>query len=401
MSVRPHSLLARLPFSSKASDIFDFDHVVVGAGVVGLAIAERLSSIPNTSTLVLERHGSFGVETSSRNSEVLHAGIYYPRESLKTKLCIRGNQLLTSLCVANPSIALKKCGKWIVATTDEQNEILDRMQAHARDVGVDVSRLSVREAERIEPMVKARGVLVSPGTGVFDSHALMAYLEGQILNRSQVVAYQTTVTNLTPLSYGCLVTTTDRLSSTPTSLRARTVINAAGLGSERIAAMLLPPSRVAHVHPCKGHYFGLRGRPPVSRLVYPVPEPNLKGLGIHCTIDLAGNVKFGPDAEYVDSDSDYGFGARDGGGEGGKLLDAFHRVIVRYMPVVRKEDLFADYTGIRPKLSGPGEPVRDFVIETPVDFPFFLNLTGIESPGLTASLAIAEKCTEMLGYPSL
>eukprot|EP00842_Homolaphlyctis_polyrhiza_P003789 jgi/Hompol1/4410/HPOL_003655-RA len=383
---------ARRLFATSA-DTITVDHVVVGAGVVGLSIAERLSR--HGTTLLLERWNSFGTETSSRNSEVIHNGIYYPDDSLKTKLCIRGRQLLYELC-EQQGIPHRRVGKWIVAVSPEQATDLEKLHRKATGLGVPTLFLDQASARAAEPNVKADLVLVSPETGIIDSHSLMQYLEGRFIDQEGIAGYGTVVRSIERDSVGGNFRVGAQASDGSMSfISAGVVVNSAGLGAEKIAAMVLPPSRMSHLklNWCKGHYFAyMPQKPLVSRLIYPMPEKNLAGLGIHCTLDLSGRAKFGPDTLYVDSPTDLSI--RD---DDGVLLEKFHRAIATYMPNVRKDQLQADYTGMRPKLAGPGQPFRDFVIEIPDDVPGFVNLVGIESPGLTSSQAIAEHVTFMLG----
>ncbi|KAJ3179293.1 hypothetical protein HDU87_002902 [Geranomyces variabilis] len=362
----------------------DFDTVVIGAGAVGLAVAERLSR-SSKSLLVLEQHASFGTETSSRNSEVIHAGIYYPPSSLKTKLCIRGKDLLYDFC-ARHHIPHRRIGKWIVASTDDQLHGLAEINARATAVGVPTEFLSLAEAQRLEPRLIARGVLSSPTTGIIDSHAYMARLESMLSARGVDLAYRSRVSSLSRSPSGVFSIAT---ADAPTfHITAQRVINCAGLYADDVARFLDSsfPDRIA---PCKGTYYAYTGQLPLlSRLIYPVPEKNLKGLGVHATLDLSGKCKFGPDAVYVDRKDD--LVPRDD-----KATRArFARAIGQYLSNITAEDLSVDYSGMRPKLSGPDEPARDFLIEQ--HYPGFVNLVGIESPGLTASLAIAEYVESML-----
>ncbi|KAJ3162374.1 hypothetical protein HDU86_004854 [Geranomyces michiganensis] len=359
----------------------DFETVVIGAGAVGLAAAERLSR-NSESTLVLEQHSSFGAETSSRNSEVIHAGIYYPPTSLKTTLCIRGKELLYDFC-ARYHIPHCRIGKWIVAVNDEQLEGLGAISARATSLGVPTHFLSLAEARRLEPRLSStlKGVLVSPSTGIFDSHAYMAKLETLLRGRGVDFAFRSKVSSLRFSNGLYFFATADAPSF---EIKARRVINCAGLYADDIARKLDASSRKT-LWPCKGTYYAYTGRLPlVNRLIYPSPEKNLKGLGVHATLDLSGRVKFGPDAIYVDRKDD--LVPRDDPA----TKESFAQAIGKYLSGVSMEDLAVDYAGMRPKLSGPGDPFQDFVIEQPPDYPGFVNLIGIESPGLTASLAIAE-----------
>ncbi|KNC97680.1 uncharacterized protein SPPG_07144 [Spizellomyces punctatus DAOM BR117] len=386
------SVSRKSAFSTTTSGISEpelcFDNVIIGAGVVGLAIAERLSRQPKTTTLVLERHASFGMETSSRNSEVIHAGIYYPVDSLKTRLCTRGNRLLYSFC-SQHSIRHARIGKWVIGSEPDQFLYLKNMKDRAEKLGVPMHFLSMKEAAHQEPNVIAKEVLVSPTTGIIDSHALMECLEAKIQSRGADVVYHTSVISISATSSGYRIRTSD---TPPTIIHARNVINSAGLYADAVAAMIAPTSPY-RIYPCKGVYYTFAGRcPPVKRLIYPTPEKNLQGLGVHSTVDLAGRVKFGPNAFYVNSKEDVGVQ------EDEAMSQQFAEAVSKYLRRVKKEDLRVDYAGIRPKLSGPGDPFHDFVIESSKEHPGFINLLGIESPGLTSSLAIAEHVEKMLGY---
>ncbi|KAL2919152.1 hypothetical protein HK105_201425 [Polyrhizophydium stewartii] len=350
-------------------------------------------ALRRTSTLLVDKWPSFGSETSSRNSEVIHAGIYYADDSLKTRLCIRGRELLYELC-RRERIPHANVGKWIVATSAEQAGDLDKLRRKAAGLGVPTHFIGQQEAAALEPNVRAHTVLVSPTTGIVDSHTYMQHLENTFADRGGVAAYGQTVVGLEKrgAGYRALLRGSD---GTESAVEAATVVNAAGLGASAVASMLLPPSMTAHLkmHFCKGHYFAYSpSRKLVSRLVYPMPEKNVQSLGIHCTIDLAGKAKFGPDVLFIDNSSDYSI--RDEDVEG--LRQKFHEAVKAYMPGIRLEELRPDYTGIRPKLYGAGEPFRDFVIEVPDGYAGFVNLVGIESPGLTSSLAIAEHVETLL-----
>ncbi|KAJ3016781.1 hypothetical protein HKX48_003879 [Thoreauomyces humboldtii] len=386
------STICRRWASTHATNPADFqvDHLVIGAGVVGLAIAERLSRRPSTTTLLIDRNASFGMETSSRNSEVIHAGLYYPPDSLKTRLCIRGNRLMYGFCEEN-HVPCKRIGKWIVATQEDQVGVLRDMEDRARNLGVEVRMVDLERVKREEPNVIAKAVLESPSTGIVDSHALMACLEAKLESHGTDIAYHTLVASCAPhpSTRGYIVTTADQ-----TTIHAKTLINSAGLSSDTILNSLRP-STAPRIHPCKGVYYSMTGAPPpVKRLVYPVPEKSLKGLGIHATVDMSGRVKFGPDATYVDSKTDLDIK------EDNEVRDRFASAIARYLRGVDPEHLNVDYAGMRPKLSGPGDPFQDFRIEVPSGLPGFVNLTGIESPGLTASLAIAEMVEKLLDRSS-
>ncbi|MDE0444290.1 MAG: NAD(P)/FAD-dependent oxidoreductase [Gammaproteobacteria bacterium] len=351
--------------------------VVIGAGVVGLAVGRELARA-GREVLVLERHELIGSEISSRNSEVIHAGIYYPTGSVKAQTCVRGKALLYKHCEAY-NVPHRRLGKIIVATALGQLEMLKAYQRQALVNGVGkLPWLTRADIAAFEPEVEAVAGVYSESTGIIDSHAFMLSLLGDIEAAGGAIAYLTKVTDLERAAAGVRVRCGDF------DLDADIVINAAGLAAPAMAARL----GAGHVgYYAKGHYYTLSGKSPFRRLVYPVAEAG--GLGVHVTLDLAGQARFGPDVVWQD-DEDYGF---DGGQFG-----AFVEAIRRYYPGLDESRLNPGYTGIRPKLAPRGEPASDFVIEGPADhgIPGFVSLLGIESPGLTASLAIAERIAEML-----
>ena len=357
------------------------DVVVVGAGVIGLAVARALA-LAGREVVVLERNSRIGEETSSRNSEVIHAGIYYPKDSLKAVLCVRGKQLLYAYC-EEKSIPHRRCGKLIVALADEQAGQLDSIRTRALANRVrDVQMLSAAEAAALEPGVRCTAALFSPSTGIVDSHSLMLALQGDLEAAGGSVGF------LSELTEGCRDSGRFRLrvnaAGTVTEVGARCLINAAGLDASRIARRIsgLDPRHVPDTRFAKGNYFVYRAKHPFRHLVYPLPEPG--GLGIHVTLDLGGQARFGPDVEWVD-EPEYGVD--------GERAGRFFEAIRGYWPDVRLRALAPGYAGVRPKLVGPGDPPGDFLIHGPEvhGLPGLVNLFGIESPGLTASLAIAER----------
>jgi len=328
--------------------------------------------------VLLERHGNIGEETSSRNSEVIHAGIYYPEGSNKARLCVRGKRLLYEFCRVH-NVDHQNCGKVIVASDPAQTAVLKSYQRQARANGVnDLEPLSAEQVFALEPEVNAVAGLLSPSTGIIDSHGFMLSLQGQFERAGGVVAFSTEVTGLDRRGAELVIITDDY------ELTASSVINCAGHGAPALARQLVAQTPQSYF--ARGHYFGYRGKAPFSRLVYPIAEPG--GLGVHVTLDLAGQVKFGPDVEWVDS-LDYRFDDQ--------RREAFAEAIGRYFPAVETDRLEPGYVGIRPKISGPGEPAADFRIEGEAQHgvPGVVNLLGIESPGLTASLAIAEEVVEL------
>jgi len=361
------------------------DCVVIGAGVVGLAVARALA-LEGREVVVLEAADAIGTETSSRNSEVVHAGIYYPAGSLKARLCVEGKHFLYAYC-SERGIPHRRCGKMIVATRPGQDAYLDKLRAQAAANGVEDLRLVDGAAARaIEPELSCDAALLSPSTGIVDSHSLMLAYQGDAEARGAVVAF------LSPVLGGEVRNDGIELrvgGAEPAALRARLVVNAAGLGAQSVARSIagIPAARVPPLHYAKGNYFSLAGRSPFSRLVYPVPEPG--GLGVHISIDLAGQARFGPDVEWLD-DIAYDVDPR--------RADGFYAEVRRYWPGLRDGALQPAYAGIRPKLGPAGTPAADFVVEGPCDHgvPGLVNLFGIESPGLTASPAIAALVVEKL-----
>jgi L-2-hydroxyglutarate oxidase LhgO len=354
--------------------------VVVGAGVVGLAAASALAR-SGRDVVMIEREKLFGCGTSSRNSEVIHDGIYYPPGSLKARLCIEGKQRLYDFC-RRRAIGHRQCGKLIVATSGAQVAELDAIKSRAESCGVDdLTWLDTAAIQALEPGITGVAGLMSPSTGIIDSHGLMLSLLSEAEEAGGVIAYDTTVTRIELDGAGALICVNDE--ETP-SLRTNLLVNSAGLQAVELAERIIGFPR-EHIPPChyaKGSYFTLTGKHPFSRLIYPVPEPG--GLGVHLTLDLAGQARFGPDVEWVDQPN-VAVDPRRG--------DSFYAAIRRYWPGLRDGALEPGYAGVRPKLSGRGEPAADFHIagrETH-GVPGIITLFGIESPGLTASLAIAEE----------
>lgn len=360
------------------------DCVVVGAGVVGLAVARALA-LAGREVVVLEACDAFGTQTSARNSEVIHAGIYYPAGSLKAALCVRGKQLLYEYC-AERGLPHQRCGKLIVATDDAQVAQLQGIQAKAAANGVtDLVLMDAAQARALEPHLQCLAALHSPSTGIVDSHALMLSLLGDLERTGSVLALNS------PLERADIAQAAiDLVAVDGTQLRASTVVNAAGLQAPALAARFagLAPQYVPQAHFAKGNYFTLAGRSPFSRLIYPVPES--AGLGVHLTIDLGGQARFGPDVQWVSDAQDLVVDPARG--------DAFYAKVRKYWPELPDGALQPAYAGIRPKIHGPGTPASDFVIQGPAvhGIPGLVNLFGIESPGLTSALAIAEYVQELL-----
>ena len=360
------------------------DCVVVGAGVVGLAVARALA-LAGREVLVLEACHAIGTQTSSRNSEVIHAGMYYATGSLKAQLCVRGNRLLYDYCAAR-GIAHRRCGKFIVATTVDQLAQLDAIQARALANGVtDLVLLDRHQAQAAEPALQCVGALHSPSTGIVDSHGLMLSLLADMEHAGGILALNSPLA-LAELDGDAI----ELVANDGTRLRATSVVNAAGLQAPALATRFkgLDPRHVPQAYFAKGNYFTLAGRSPFSHLIYPVPEA--AGLGVHLTLDLGGQARFGPDVQWVDTPDDTQVQPERG--------NAFYAEVRKYWPALPDGALQPAYAGIRPKISGPDEPARDFCIHGPQDHgvPGLVNLFGIESPGLTSCLAIAELVAEML-----
>ncbi|QQB35396.1 NAD(P)/FAD-dependent oxidoreductase [Achromobacter deleyi] len=359
----------------------DVDCVVIGAGVVGLAIARALAQ-SGREVLVAEATEAIGTGTSSRNSEVIHAGIYYPAGSLKARLCVRGKHLLYAYC-AERGIPHKRLGKLIVATSAEQAAQLEGIAQRARANGVDdLQFISGEDAMRLEPALRCTAALVSPSTGIVDSHALMLAYQGDAENAGAQCVFHTPLVSgrVRPeggfdLQFG---------GDDAMSLSCNVLINSAGLQAPALARRIdgVPAASIPTDYLCKGSYFTLSGRAPFSRLIYPVPQH--AGLGVHLTLDMGGQAKFGPDTEWVGTE-DYTLDPA--------RAEVFYAAVRSYWPALPDEALAPGYTGIRPKISGPHEPAADFVIAGPAAHGVrgLVNLFGIESPGLTSSLALAEE----------
>lgn len=368
--------------------------VIAGAGVVGLAIAREMA-MRGFETLVLEAEHMIGTHTSSRNSEVIHAGIYYEPDSLKARFCVEGKERLYAYAETQ-GIPHKRCGKLIVATSEAQHSALDKIVTRATACGVhDLQRLSATEAQALEPAIRCTAALFSPSTGIIDSHALMLNLQGDAENHGAAIAFNTEILCAEQIEGGFSITTRDRESGEEFILAAERFINAAGLGAQAIAATIngLTPQHIPAQHLAKGNYFSASGKTPFSHLIYPVPEDG--GLGVHLTLDLNGQMRFGPDVEWLSKETspanlDYSVDPQRG--------DSFYAAIRSYWPELPDGVLQATYSGIRPKLSGSRETAADFYISGSDEHGIagLVNLFGIESPGLTSSLAIAAYVSSLI-----
>jgi L-2-hydroxyglutarate oxidase LhgO len=351
---------------------------------VGLAVARALA-LQGREVMVLEAADAIGTGTSSRNSEVIHAGIYYPRGSLKARLCVEGKALLYAYC-AERGIGHRRCGKLIVATSQAQVAQLQGIRDKAAANGVaDLVLLTRDEARALEPQLDCVAALHSPSTGIVDSHGLMLALQGDLENAGGMVVLNSPLARAECTQEGIYLTAEDG-----TRLQAAAVVNAAGLHAQQLAARFagLPPQHVPPSHYAKGNYFTLPGRSPFSRLIYPVPEA--AGLGVHLTVDMGGQAKFGPDVQWVDSPGDLVVDPARG--------EAFYAEVRKYWPALADGALTPGYAGIRPKIQAPHEAAKDFMIQGPADHGVagLVNLFGIESPGLTSSLAIGDYVSRLL-----
>ena len=376
---------------SETAVAFDFDAVVVGAGAVGLACGYALAR-RGLSVVVVEQERAIGQGVSSRNSEVAHGGLYYPTGSLKARLCVQGRRKLYAFLDAH-GVAYDRCGKLVVATVDAEIERLEAIerQALANDVE-GIAPLSAAQAHALEPALKAVMALISPQSGVFDSHGYMLALQGEIEDRGGAVVVDTPFEGAEPLAGGGFRVRTG--GADPAALTCRLLVTAPGLGAQDVAARIegFPGSRIPTAHFGKGVYFVFHGRAPFSRLIYPPPIPG--ALGVHYRRDLGGQARFGPDLEYVDHEDYTVDPAR---------VTGFEAYIRRFWPGLPDNALTPDYAGIRPKIHGPGEEQPDFRIDGPGAHGIegLVALFGIESPGLTSSLAIGDEVAGLLGVAAL
>ncbi len=356
--------------------------LVVGAGVIGLAIG-REAAMAGHEVIIAEAANAVGTGTSSRNSEVIHGGLYYPTDSIRAHLCVPGRRLLYRYCVTH-GISHRKCGKLIVATNPGEVKKVEALFAQGRANDVEGLRMmEAAEAQRLEPALTCAGAMISPETGIIDSHGLMLALEGELRDHGGAIALNTPVERLARSAAGWEVFFG---GIEPGSLVVDAVVNSAGHGAHRLARATdgYPPARVPDLVLAKGNYFSFSGRPVFTRLIYPVP-PADAGLGVHVTLDLAGRMRFGPDVEWLDGETCTDFSVDP------RRADLFYAAIRTYWPALPDASLMPDYCGIRPRLTGPGLPHADFIVDGPAEHGVggLVNLFGIESPGLTSCLAMA------------
>jgi len=371
----------------------DFDVVIIGAGVVGLACGQALAA-QGLSVVVLERETMIASITSARNSEVIHAGLYYPQKSLKHLLCLRGRQLLYQFA-DKADIAYKKCGKLVVATSAREQDKIEALYAQAKINGVEnVTLLTQAQVADLEPQIRCVGGLCSAETGIIDAHGFCQSLAYNIEEQGGIIALNTPFLHAEPCIDGFKIFIG---GSEKATISSRFLINSAGLAASQVARRIdgLQPHFCPQMTYAKGSYFSLSGKPPFSQLVYPAPVDG--GLGVHATLDLAGRVRFGPDVEWLNLDDNDGEPSFDYRVDTSRAQD-FYAAIRRYWPHLPDGALLADYAGVRPKLSGLGQPQADFLIEDAGTHGVsgLINLFGIESPGLTASLAIGEEVVKRI-----
>ncbi|MDD3268811.1 MAG: NAD(P)/FAD-dependent oxidoreductase [Syntrophomonadaceae bacterium] len=368
---------------SKYQESSEVDVLIIGAGIIGLATAYQLAQLfPRLRVLVVEKNRRYGQETSSRSSEVIHAGMYYPAASLKARFCVEGNRLLYDFC-ASYQVKHQRLGKIIIAVNDEEVDALRNLYRQGLENGVELEWLEEKTAERLEPGIRAAAGIWSPNTGIIDSDGLMRCLYQLLLEQGVICLFNAAVEDIEKNGDTYYVNLSQEIIETPV------IINCAGLYSDQIAALsgMDINKHGYRLHYCKGEYYRLSPAPDIKHLIYPLPEKG--GLGIHITRDLAGGQRLGPNAYYVEQ-IDYGMTE--------DFKPQFFRAVKRYLPALKMENLHPDYTGIRPKLQGENDSFRDFIIkeEGAKGFPGFINLIGIESPGLTSCLAIGRYVTNLL-----
>ncbi|MEZ2743747.1 NAD(P)/FAD-dependent oxidoreductase [Halopseudomonas bauzanensis] len=365
----------------------DTEVIVVGAGVIGLAIAQRLATA-GREVLVLEQEGWLGQHASSRNSEVIHAGLYYSPGSRKARLCRQGQALLYRWC-AEHQVPHQRIGKLLVASSADELPALEKLRGNAATNGVELEPLNAQQLRTLEPELQAVAGLHSPTTGIVDSHALMQSFETVLRQHGGQLCLHTRVEHVR--RERSLLRVSGISAGEDFSASCRYLINAGGLFAQQLAGQVegYAADSIPPLYPCLGRYYSYAGRSPFRHLIYPMPEPGTAGLGIHATLDLQGQLRFGPDVHYTAA-LDYRVD--------GSLADAFARAIRRYWPGCRSERLQPGYTGVRAKLSGPDVAAADFLIHGPETHgvPGLISLFGIESPGLTASLALAEEVATSL-----
>jgi len=370
------------------------DCVVIGAGVVGLAVAREMA-LQGRETILLERENAFGTISSARNSEVIHAGIYYPKDSLKAKLCVAGNRLLYEYCRSH-QVATQPYGKLIVATDENQIDDLQAILYKAQNNGVpEIKLISGKEVKQLEPKLSCSAAILSASTGIVDSHGFMLSLLGGFEDAGGMIAYQSPLITAKPIGTSAESGFELEIGG-PDGMKLQTkfLMNCAGMSAPAVAQQIegLDPEQIPKAYFAKGNYFSLSGKSPFTHLIYPIPEPG--GLGVHLTLDMGGQAKFGPDVEWLEIDAeeqiDYTVNPKRG--------DGFYEAVRRYWPDLKDNSLQPDYSGVRAKIVPPNSPAGDFCFNTPQDHGLqgLYNLYGFESPGLTSSIAIAQYLEEKI-----
>ncbi|KAI3404344.1 hypothetical protein KGF56_002864 [Candida oxycetoniae] len=377
----------------------DFSHIVIGGGIVGIATAAELQEQKGNKVLLVEKHSALGQETTSRNSEVIHAGLYYPPQSLKAKLCIEGKNKIYDAW-STYGLDLQKCGKWVVAQNEQEQEYLVKLEKNAKSLNVPVKFISTSMARKKYPLIKASSaILESPTTGIISAHEYVMFHQGRFENNEGTLGLNTKVKNIcynkSFLNYSVTMETMgEKEEKEEIEITGDNVVNAGGLFAAEIANMILPKDQHYNYYFAKGNYFSYTPEKPIDckitdKLIYPCPNPNASSLGTHLTFDLGGQLRFGPDLEWLNTtnpnDIDYTPNPQN--------LEAAYNAIKTYLPAITQNDLAPSYSGVRPKILSPEQSKNqfaDFIIREQNGFPGFVNLLGIESPGLTAAWAIAE-----------
>lgn len=369
------------------------DCVVIGAGVIGLAVAREMA-LQGHETILLEREGSFGTIASARNSEVIHAGIYYPKDSLKAKLCVQGNRLLYEYCRTH-QVATNPCGKLIVADETQINDLQAILYKAQNNRVPEIKMILGEEAKQLEPKLKCTAAILSASTGVVDSHGFMLSLVGGFEDAGGMIAYHSPLIRAKPIGIDAQGGFQLEIGGPDgMNLQTKLLINCAGMSAPAVAQKIegLHQDQIPKAYFAKGNYFSLSGKSPFNHLIYPIPEPG--GLGVHLTLDMGGQAKFGPDVEWLDIQNeeqiDYTVDL--------KRAEGFYEAVRRYWPELKDNSLQADYSGVRAKIVPPNTPAGDFCFNTPSDHGLqgLYNLYGFESPGLTSSLAIAKHLEEKI-----
>ncbi|KAI5969224.1 hypothetical protein CANMA_001671 [Candida margitis] len=383
-------------FHTSVTQLSEFSHIVIGGGVVGVATASELQQQTGNNVLLVEQHDTLGQETTSRNSEVIHAGLYYPKSSLKAQLCIAGkNKIYQAWKSGDLPVDLQQCGKWVVAQDEVEEEYLHKLGSNAKELDVPVHFVPLDKAKQDYPLIRAnRAILESPTSGIISAHEFVSFHEANFENNDGTVGLNSKVVDIVHNSGTSNYTVTLGVDGEAIEITSDNIVNSAGLFAADIANMILPQQDHYNYYYAKGNYFSYTPETPIGqritdKLIYPCPNPNASSLGTHLTLDLGGQLRFGPDLEWLDVSSasqiDYTPNPRN--------LQPAYEAVKLYFPAITPNALSPSYSGVRPKLLSAKESKQkfaDFVIKEQEGFPGFVNLLGIESPGLTAAWAIAD-----------